>query len=195
MVIWEYVSERRLSMKKLEVKKLSEIYPYENNPRNNDIAVDDVVASIEQCTYIAPIIVDENNVILAGHTRYKALQQLGESEAEVIVQTGLSEEQKQKYRVLDNKTGEKAEWDFEKLDAELEGLDFGGYDFGFDLDDLGEEFDESDLDAEVEKENVVVSINCGKVENYKKIESELQEVTNKIGATIALKTVCVQYIQ
>jgi ParB-like chromosome segregation protein Spo0J len=134
-------------MKKLEVKKLSEIYPYENNPRNNDIAVDDVVESIEQCTYIAPIIVDENNVILAGHTRYKALKQLGESEVEVIVQTGLSEEQKQKYRVLDNKTGEKAEWDFEKLDAELEGLDFGGYDFGFDLDDLGKELSHQQINS------------------------------------------------
>ncbi len=58
-------------------KRLAEIRPYENNPRVNDGAVDDVVESIRQCSYIAPIIVDEDGVILAGHTRYKALGRLG----------------------------------------------------------------------------------------------------------------------
>ena len=61
-------------------KKLTEIRPYDNNPRIIDDAVDDVVESIRQCSYIAPIIVDEDGVILAGHTRYKALQKLGYKE-------------------------------------------------------------------------------------------------------------------
>ena len=114
---------------KLEKLKLSEIIPYENNPRKNDGAVNAVVESIRQCSYITPIIVDENHVIIAGHTRYKALMALGESEAECLICDGLTEEQKKKYRFLDNKTGEKAAWDLMKLEVELEGLDLEGFDF------------------------------------------------------------------
>lgn len=114
---------------KLEKLKLSEITPYENNPRKNDGAVNAVAESIRQCSYITPIIVDENHVIIAGHTRYKALIALGESEAECLVCDGLTEEQKKKYRFLDNKTGEKAAWDLMKLEVELEGLDLEGFDF------------------------------------------------------------------
>ncbi len=89
----------------------------------NDGAVNAVAESIRQCSYITPIIVDENHVIIAGHTRYKALMALGESEAECLVCDVLTEEQKKKYRFLDNKTGEKAAWDLMKLEVELEGLD------------------------------------------------------------------------
>ena len=71
----------------LVTKKLSEIRPYERNPRRNDPAVASVVESIQQCTYVAPIVVDEDGVILAGHTRYRALKKLKRKEAEVIVKT------------------------------------------------------------------------------------------------------------
>lgn len=111
---------------------LADIVPYENNPRRNDGAVDAVAESIRQCTYVAPIIVDENSVILAGHTRYKALKKLGRMSAEVVVKRGLTEEQKRKYRLLDNKTGEIAGWDFAMLEDELSELDFDSFDFGFD---------------------------------------------------------------
>lgn len=111
-------------------KKLDEIKPYENNPRINDDAVDDVVESIKQCTYIAPIVIDENGVILAGHTRYKALKKLGFKECDVIEVRGLTEEQKKKYRLYDNKTSELASWDQKKLAQELCDVDFCGYDFG-----------------------------------------------------------------
>ena len=111
-------------------RRLSEIKPYENNPRINDDAVDDVVESIRQCSYIAPIVIDENGVILAGHTRYRALRKLGYSECEVIVVFGLTEEQKKKYRLYDNKTAEFASWDQKKLSEELSDIDFCGYDFG-----------------------------------------------------------------
>lgn len=113
--------------------KLSEIIPYGNNPRENDGAVEDVAESIKQCGYISPIILDEDHVILAGHTRLRALQELGKNEADVMVVSGLSDEQKRKYRLLDNKTNELATWNFEKLEQELEGLDFDGYDFGLDV--------------------------------------------------------------
>ena len=111
-------------------KRLSELKPYENNPRINDGAVDDVAESIRQCSYIAPIIIDEDGVILAGHTRYKALKKLGYQECEVVIVSDLTEVQKKKYRLYDNKTAEMASWDQKKLCAELCDVDFQGYDFG-----------------------------------------------------------------
>lgn len=116
--------------------KLAEIIPYENNPRLNDEAVEYVAESIKQCGYISPIVIDEDNIILCGHTRLKALEQLGKAEAEVMKVTGLTEEQKKKYRLLDNKTNEFADWDFDLLASELEDLDFEGFDFGFDIDEI-----------------------------------------------------------
>lgn len=87
----------------LQKLKLCDIVPYDNNPRKNDEAVKLVAESIKQCSYIAPIIVDEDGVILAGHTRYKALQQLGYKEAEVIVKNNLTSEQKRNTGCLTTK--------------------------------------------------------------------------------------------
>ena len=117
----------------LQIMALQDIKPYKRNARKNDHAVDAVAESIRQCGYVAPIIVDEDCVILAGHTRWKALKQLGRDQCEVVVRPGLSEEQKRKYRLLDNKTTELAEWDYELLAAELDGLDFGGAEFDWGL--------------------------------------------------------------
>lgn len=109
---------------RLQTIKLADLRPYKNNPRKNDGAVDAVAESIRQCGYVAPIIVDENMEILAGHTRYKALKKLKYQEADVLVKSSLTEEQKRKYRLLDNKTNELAEWDFDLLAEEMQGLDF-----------------------------------------------------------------------
>ena len=114
---------------RLEEIALADIVPYENNPRRNDGAVNAVAESIRQCTYISPIIVDEDHVILAGHTRYKALKAMGIDSVKCLVCEGLTEEQKRKYRYLDNRTGEKATWDIMKLEVELEGVDLEGFDF------------------------------------------------------------------
>lgn len=119
----------------MEIKrvKISEIVPYERNPRKNDAAVKEVAQSIKECGYCNPIIVDEDMVVLAGHTRLKALKKLGWTEADVLIREGLTEDQKVKYRLYDNKTGELAEWDAEKLVAEMEGLDFSAFDLNWDL--------------------------------------------------------------
>ena len=133
---------------------ISDLIPYDNNPRKNDNAVPDVAESIKQCGDLDPIEIDENNVILAGHTRLMALMEQGFTETDVIRYTGLTEEQKKKYRILSNKTGEKALWDFDALAEELEGLDFDDYDFGFDLDFDGHEepteIEEDEIPEEVE---------------------------------------------
>lgn len=128
---------------------LSEIRPYPNNPRLNGDAVKAVAESIRQCTYVAPIIVDEDNVILAGHTRYKAMKKLGWKECEVIVKEGLTEEQKRKYRLLDNKTNELADWDFDMLAAELEGLDFGDLDLEWGIEEKEKKVVEDNYEPEL----------------------------------------------
>ena len=128
---------------RLEVDKL---IPYERNPRKiPQEAINDVKESYMQCGVIDPIEIDENNIILSGHTRRLAAMELGIKVVDVLRVTGLTEKQKRKYRLLANKTGEKSGWDYELLDWELEDLDFEGYDFGFDvfsqsyIDDLTEE--------------------------------------------------------
>ena len=122
---------------KIETLAISSITPYPNNPRKNAGAVDAVAESIRQCGYCSPIVVDENMVILAGHTRLMAVKKLGWDSVEVCIKEGLTDIQKRKYRLLDNKTSEIAGWDFDILTEELDGLDFDGFDFGFGID--GEE--------------------------------------------------------
>ena len=136
----------------LQTLKIKDIHPYERNARKNDQAVDAVAKSIEQCSYVAPIVVDENHVILAGHTRWKALKKLGRTECECIVKDGLTDEQK-KYRLLDNKTNELADWDFDLLADELDGLDFGDLELDWGVDDDEEkEVVEDDYEVEVPEE-------------------------------------------
>lgn len=146
----------------MEIIKLNinEVIPYPDNPRKNDNAVDAVAESIKQCGYCSPIVIDEDNVILAGHTRLKALKKLKWKEVECVRKTGLTEEQKKKYRILDNKTNELAEWDFDLLEEEIDGLDFDGFDFGFD-------FNSGEDDAEI-------------------IEDEIPEVNEEIEPTVKL---------
>ncbi|SQG92607.1 adenine methyltransferase [Streptococcus dysgalactiae subsp. equisimilis] len=130
-------------------KKLSEITPYKNNPRNNDEAVGPVAESIKEFGFKVPIVVDKNGEIVNGHTRYKAAKKLGLETVPVIVADDLSEEQIKAFRLADNKVGEIAVWDLDLLNEELNDiLDLDMSAFGFDvldnLDDLIE--DEKDLD-------------------------------------------------
>ena len=112
-------------------KKIEELIPYENNPRFNDDAVEYVAKSIKEFGFKVPIIIDKNNVIVAGHTRYKASLELGLEEVPTIVADDLTEEQVKAFRLADNKVSEKSSWNFELLDEELEDLDINMEDFGF----------------------------------------------------------------
>jgi DNA modification methylase len=116
---------------KISLKELSAVTPYENNPRLNESAVDAVAKSIEQFGFRQPIVVDEAGVIIVGHTRYKAALKLGLDKMPVHVAKDLSPEQIKAYRIADNKTGELAEWDFDKLRIELG--DLSGEDFDLSL--------------------------------------------------------------
>ena len=112
-------------------KKLSELQPYENNPRKNDNAVPYVAESIKRYGFKVPIVIDKNGVIVAGHTRYLASIELGLETVPCIVADDLSQEQIKEFRLVDNKTSEFSGWDFNLLDMELQDLDFGDFDFKF----------------------------------------------------------------
>ena len=114
--------------------KTAKLVPYEKNPRKiPQAAVDAVKESYRQCGVIDPIEIDENNVILSGHTRRLAAIELGIDEIDALRVVGLDEKAKRKYRLLANKTGEKSGWDYDLLADELGDLDFDGYDFEWDL--------------------------------------------------------------
>lgn len=114
-------------------KKLTEITPYEKNPRRNDAAVKYVAESIKQFGFKVPIVIDKDNVIVAGHTRYKAAKKLNLEQVPCIVADDLTDEQIKAFRLADNKVAEQAEWDFDLLADELDELfDFDMTAFGFD---------------------------------------------------------------
>lgn len=137
-------------------KKLNELKPYEKNPRKNDEAVKYVAESIKEFGFKVPIIVDKNNVIVAGHTRYKAAKNLGMDTVPCIVADDLTDDQIKAFRLADNKVAEKADWDFNVLSAELEDLfDFDMSLFGFDDDAIsGDDFGDDFSLAEGEKPEI-----------------------------------------
>jgi DNA modification methylase len=124
---------------KTESRPISDIAPYEKNPRLNDAAVEAVANSIREFGFRQPIVVDADGVIICGHTRYKAAQRLGLLKVPVHVARDLLPAQIKAYRIADNKSAELAEWDPELLPLELGELQSMDYDLGL----LG--FDEAEL--------------------------------------------------
>jgi DNA modification methylase len=123
----------------VEERPIDSIRPYENNPRINNPGVDAVAASIREYGFRQPIVVDEDGVIIVGHTRYKAALKLGLKTVPVHVAVGLSPAQAKAYRIADNQTATLSSWDDDKLPLELMALQQEGFDLdltGFSADDL-----------------------------------------------------------
>lgn len=143
---------------KIEYINIEKLIPYINNPRLNDGAVDKVASSIKNFGFKNPIIIDEDNEIIAGHTRLKAARKLGLDEVPTIKVEDLTETQIKAFRIADNKTSEFAEWDFGLLEIELEGLDdeFTGFEeleleklFLKEVDFIEEDFNEDLVETRV----------------------------------------------
>jgi DNA modification methylase len=123
----------------IELRPLSAIQPYAQNPRHNDDAIDSVTQSLQEFGWRQPIVVDEAGVIVVGHTRYKAAQKLGMTEVPVHVATGLTPAQLQAYRIADNKSSDLSDWNYELLSVELSSLQEQDYDMsqlGFSADEM-----------------------------------------------------------
>lgn len=120
--------------------KVSDLKPYENNPRNNEGAVEYLVNSIKNFGFKVPIVIDKDNVIVAGHTRWLAAQKLGLEEVPCLIADDLTPKQIKAFRIADNKIAEKSSWDFTKLAEEvneLDDIDLTEFGFGtFELDVL-----------------------------------------------------------
>ncbi|HKM30271.1 MAG TPA: DNA modification methylase [Bacilli bacterium] len=141
------------------MKQITELKEYENNPRNNDAAVDAVAKSIEEFGFKVPIVVTSKNVIIAGHTRLKASIKLGLLEVPCIIADDLTDEQVKAFRLADNKTAELASWDFSKLEEELSLIEMDMLQFGFeDLEsDIPDNATDDDFDPDAEIPEVPVS--------------------------------------
>ena len=138
--------------------ELEKLKPYENNPRINAKAVDAVAESIKAFGWRVPIVVDRDNVIVAGHTRYMAAQKLGLSKVPCVVADDLTPEQIRAYRLADNQTSSLSEWDLDSLALELQAIEMSDLDidmeaFGF---EARAEFDDFEESQEVKKPEVLV---------------------------------------
>src|SRR5699024_9376686 len=132
-------------------------------------------ASIKEFGFKVPIIVDENNVIVAGHTRKLAAQSIGMDEIPVIIADDLTEEQIKAFRLADNKVAEFSEWDFDLLSDEINGLDIDMDDFGFDEIEEKDNVEEEDTSSVDLDENVVIVVEADTESKLEEIFSELVE--------------------
>lgn len=119
----QFRKESKMEKLKIEYIDIEKLIPYINNPRINDNAVDLVAASIKEFGFKNPILIDKENVIIAGHTRLKAAKKLGLKEVPVIRVEDLTDKQIKAFRIADNKTADFADWDMELLELELEELE------------------------------------------------------------------------
>ena len=143
-------------MKKLEIKyiPIDNIKPYKNNPRLNEDAIPYVMNSIKEFGFKNPIILDKNNVIVAGHTRLESAKRLDMKEVPVIYVDDLTEEQVKAFRLADNKVAEKSLWDYTKLDEELDSIldiDMSMFDFDINTDDLKLDYDNENEVEDINK--------------------------------------------
>jgi len=121
-------------------RKLTELEPYENNPRKNEGAVDVLVASIRTFGFRVPLLITKDNVIISGHTRLKAAEKLGMESVPCLIVDSLSENDIRQFRIVDNKSAELAKWDFAALADELEDIPEINMDaFGFAAFDVDEQ--------------------------------------------------------
>lgn len=164
---------------------VSALVPYENNPRINDQAVDKVAESIREFGFKVPIVIDENNVIVAGHTRVKAAEKLGIKTVPAIIADDLSEEQIKAFRLADNKTAEFAQWDMGKLETELAkiaNIDMSA--FGFPAIEDDDESDDDNDDTYTKTTNIPQYDITGEVPDITELVDEgktnelLEEINN-----------------
>ena len=143
---------------KIVDKPIEWLRPYENNPRNNEQAVEAVANSINEFGFKVPIVATIDGEIVNGHTRFKAAKFLKLKTVPVLIADDLTEEQIKAFRLADNKTGELAEWNVELLYGELDELDgfdmtlFGFEDIDFSLDDFEEDEKETGEEVDIDSE-------------------------------------------
>lgn len=172
-------------------KQIKDLKPYENNPRKNDEAVKYVAESIKQFGFKVPIIIDKDNIIITGHTRYKAAKQLKIEVVPCIIADDLTEEQIKAFRLADNKVAEFAEWDLDLLNAELENIfDIDMSEIGFDLFEEENEEIPEDLERETEtNEKFIVKVTFDTYQDWLDKEDEFRRLVENSNANMVVGSV------
>lgn len=145
-------------------KKVKDLIPYKNNPRVNDASVRNVANSIKEFGFKVPIVIDRNNVIVAGHTRHKAAKMLGMEEVPCIIADDLTDEQIKAFRIADNSSSSESEWDIDLLNIEIADLPFDFTDFGLYLDE--EDFEKKKDDGTGVDEKEIPKMELRAFEHY-----------------------------
>lgn len=155
-------------------KALSEIKPYERNPRVNKSAITKVSKSIQEYGFKQPLVIDKYGVIVVGHTRYEAAKILGMGTVPCVIADDLNEEQIKAYRLADNKTADYSLWDNKKLLDELDDIGFDIF-TGFEVSDIFYDLlDESDNSVLEENEHGVlyeIKLTSSSKEKIEKVKS------------------------
>lgn len=173
----------------MEIKmiKVEDLKPYENNPRFNDDAVEYVVKSIKEFGFKVPMVIDKDNTIVTGHTRYKAALELGLKEVPCVIADDLSEEQVKAFRLADNKVSDYSIWNNVALLDELKDLEGLDIFTGFNVSELfsSEELDEKDntfLDDIIEnigEAKYTINYSCKTAEEYYDIMNYIESIKSK----------------
>ena len=127
---------------KIEIADINTIKPYQNNPRKlSKLAIEKVAMSLKEYGFRQPIVVDKNNIIVAGHTRYRASKKLGYKQVPITIVDNLTPEQINAYRIADNRTAEESDWDNDLLKMQIKELELKDFNLdllGFNEDQLNE---------------------------------------------------------
>lgn len=147
--------------------KISDVTPYDKNPRINEHAVDPLVISIQQYGFLVPLVLDKDGVIITGHTRYLAAKKLKMEEVPVIYATHLDEAQVSAFRIADNRLAQNATWDEDLLQEELLSIQS----MGFNLQFTG--FSKEELDCLTDP----ISADCLESLSYENVCGDTEETT------------------
>ena len=173
-----------MEIKNIDIKLIK---PYENNPRVNINAVDKVAESIKEFGFKVPLVVNSDYVIINGHTRYEASKKLGLKNVPVIFADDLSEQQQNAFRIIDNKTHDYAEWDYETLEEELDKISLDMSKYGFEENTL--DFIDEMIDSGIAGEGNDKEVWGLQITFEKKYEEQVKEVISKYGKEMIVQSV------
>ena len=140
-------------------KNIDDLVPYKNNSRVHDKEqLEYIKNSIKEFGFIAPVVIDENNMILVGHGRVMAAKELGLEKVPCVCVDNLNESQKKAYILSDNLLTERGSWDLDKLNNEIDNIDLDMSSFGFD--EIEENINDIEISDDLEDE-LITCPKCG----------------------------------
>lgn len=163
---------------RVEYVPLASLRPYERNPRINDGAVDAVAESIRQYGFKVPMVIDDDNVIITGHTRYKAAMKIGMDKVPVIRASDLTPEQAKAFRIADNKTSDLSIWDNKILLEELDDIQDGLF-TGFETSEIFNDVDSLEIPLD-ESDNSVLDDNDDGVIYEVRLRTQDRELADRV---------------